>query len=247
MKFLILLVGLLSILSCKKEEQPILTKQEVVLDTATQLFTVINVLKPDSLNKDQVISLLKNGLNNTMRKQKGFVSSQLHASLDNHYIINYTQWESGEDLQAAGALVGSGGAPNMAAAFSKGNPDYHPYKLIGQYTSEAKPVIIDEEGSLLTIVNILIPKDGVSKTTLGNMLKEALADELVSQSGFISSTIHESIDNNFIINYSQWVDGAALNKMVTRLQSGNAPKLGAAFGASTPDFHPFSIVGSYYP
>lgn len=42
-------------------------------------------------------------------------------------------------------------------------------------------------------------------------------------------------------------DGAALNKMVTRLQSGNAPKLGAAFGASTPDFHPFSIVGSYYP
>ncbi len=54
------------------------------------------------------------------------------------------------------------------------------------------------------------------------------------------------MDNDYVINYSQWKDQASLQAMVERLKSGNAPKLGAAFSASIPDFHPFKINSTHF-
>ena len=244
------IVMVLSFISCKEEvETPVIveTPKEVVLETSTNLLTVINVMKPDSIQKAEVLTLLQEGTKETMAKRQGFVSSNIHSSLDNRYIINYAQWETGDDLQAAADLVNSGGAPKMGKAFSMSSPDFHPYQLVEQYNGSSKPIKIDEKGELLTIVNILKPVDGVTQDELIGLLKDAMKNEVLNQSGFISTTIHKSLDNDLVINYSQWKDGGSLQGMVARVQSGDAPKLGKAFGSGNPDFHPYSIVKSIYP
>ena len=219
----------------------------VQLDTEAELLTVINIMKPSTPDKASVLSLLKEGINKTMVYQEGYISSSVHTSLDNDYVINYSQWRSMDDLAAASELVSSGKTPKMVEAFTKGKADYHPFKLAGQYTSSLnKKVTIDKKGKLLTIINILIPKDGTSKEELTLLLKNAVADDVLTQPGFISSTILESMNNNYVINYSQWKDGASLQAMVTRLQSGKAPKLAKAFSMSTPDYHPFLTTSSHF-
>jgi hypothetical protein len=135
----------------------------------------------------------------------------------------------------------------MVEAFTKGKADYHPFNLVGQYTSVPNSkVSIDKEGKLLTIINILTPKDGTSKEELISLMKDAVSQEVKTQIGFVSSTLLQSMDNNYIINYAQWKDEVSLQGMVTRLQSGNAPKLAEAFSMSTPDFHPFKINSSHF-
>jgi len=244
----LLLLVIIGMSSCKKdEEETIVVEKKVALITNPNLLTVINIMTPNTSDKINVLTLLKEGIDETMSKQQGYISSNVHSSMDNEYIINYSQWETGEDLQSAGELVGSGGAPKMAQAFSLSSPDYHPFQVTAQYKSDNnKKVYIDYKNEILTIVNVLKPIDGVSQTELTQLLKTALADELVTQAGFISSTVHESMDNDYVVNYSQWTNQAALNTMVERLQSGNAPKLGLAFSNATPGFHPFTIVSSHF-
>lgn len=218
----------------------------IALETNNQLFTVINLMNPDSSNQERTLSLLEAGLQKTMIKQDGFVSSSLHMSLDNSYIINYAQWESENHLQAAADLVNSGGAPNMGEAFSLSNPDYHPFILTAQYKSSGVSPIIDTEGELLTIINVLQPLEGVTQEELLSLLMKAIQEEVLIQEGFVSATLHQSMDNDYIINYAQWEDEAALNGMVERLEAGNAPKLGTVFSKSKPDFHPFRVIKSFF-
>lgn len=238
----LLSIGLLS--ACSGNS---IKEKTVQLDTKAELLTVINIMKPSAADKESVLSLLKAGINETMIYQEGYISSSVHTSLDNNYVINYSQWGSMDDLAAASELVSSGHTPKMVEAFTKGKADYNPFKLAAQFTpSQNTKVTIDKEGKLLTIINILTPKDGTSKEELTLLLKNGVADDVLNQPGFISSTILESMNNNYVVNYSQWKDGASLQAMVARLQSGKAPKLAKAFSMSTPDYHPFSIASSHF-
>lgn len=244
----LLLFVIIGLTSCKNDDdETTVVEKKVELIINPDVLTVINLMTPNTDNKNNVLTLLKEGINETMSNQNGYVSSNVHSSMDNEYIINYSQWDSGEDLQSASQLVGSGGAPKMAEAFSLSNPDFHPFLVTAQYKSDSDTkVYLDYNNEVLTIVNVLTPNDGVSQSELAQLLKTALADELVTQPGFISSTVHESMDSDYVVNYSQWTNQEALNVMVERLQSGNAPKLGLAFSNATPDFHPFTIVSSHF-
>jgi quinol monooxygenase YgiN len=221
-------------------------EQTVQLDTKAEILTVINIMKPKKADKDKVLALLKEGINSTMTALDGYISSSVHSSLDNNYVINYSQWKSMDNLAVAADLVSSGGAPKMVEAFTKGSADYHPVKLVGQYKKTEGKVFIDRKGELLTIINILKPKVGITKQKLVALLDDALKNELLTQDGYISSTVLESMDNDYVINYSQWENQASLEAMVKRLQSGDAPKLGLAFSSSSTDFHPFSITSSHF-
>ena len=238
---LLLSIALLSACSNNSKEKT------VQLKTTSDIVTVINIMKPTETDKKTVLSLLKSGIDETMSKQEGYISSNVHSSLDNNYIINYSQWKNIDALTVAADFVNSGGAPKMVEAFTKGKADFHPFKLVSQYqVNTQESVTIDAKNKLLTIINILTPKEGVSKEEIISQLNDALENELTTQAGFVSSTVHQSLDNNLIINYSQWKDMNSLQEMVKRLKTGKAPKLGKAFSMTTPDFHPFTIVSSHF-
>lgn len=47
-----------------------------------------------------LIDLLDRATENVMRKQPGFISANIHRSLDGTRVANYAQWRSKADLEA---------------------------------------------------------------------------------------------------------------------------------------------------
>ena len=219
-------------------------QEEVTLIVNPDLLTVINIMSPQEEDQDKVLTLLQEGIDGTISKLNGFVSTNLHKSTDNNYVLNYAQWSSQEDLQGAVDLINSGGAPQMAEAFSLSNPDFHPYLVTAQFSPTNSRVSMDRQGDLLTVINRIKPNDGIEKEDLAQLLKEAMAEEIMQRPGFISATVHESLDNDYIVNYAQWKDQASLDETIRTINAGGAPKLAEVFSKSNPDFHVYTIVAT---
>ena len=253
-KTVYLTLSLLAVLLTACDYEDLLTGHpketpQVVISAESDLLTMINIMQPDSAEQAEVATLLGRGMDSTASRQDGFVSASIHQSLDNHYVVNYAQWRSLEDVQAVVDLVQRGEAPEMAEAFARGNPEFHPYAVTAQFFSVDRPdneVAIDQKGNVLTAINLLVPNEGVSQSTVARLLKEAMAEEASKQPGFISATVHESLDNDYVVNYAQWKDQASLDAIVELVGNGDLPKLGQAFTLSTPDFHPYAVVSTHF-
>jgi heme-degrading monooxygenase HmoA len=65
-----------------------------------QPVTQITVIEPEPGKQDEALALMEDRAR-FMARQPGFVSISLHRSLDGKRIVNYVQWKSREQLQAA--------------------------------------------------------------------------------------------------------------------------------------------------
>ncbi|MGL5794588.1 MAG: antibiotic biosynthesis monooxygenase family protein [Waterburya sp.] len=110
-------------------------KQKSLIEAQSEILTVVNVLIPKPEKQAKVISLLQKGMTDTMQHQPGFISANIHKSLDSSHILVYAQWEDRESLQNAVKLIETGKAPSMMEVFSIGNPEYHPYEVVSVHRS----------------------------------------------------------------------------------------------------------------
>jgi len=101
-----------------------------VIDSKSGILTVINVIEPKDVEQEVILEYLQKGITETMRYQKGFISANIHKSLDSNDIIVYAQWKDKESPQNAVKLIEEGGAPNMLYVFGHSTPNYHPYEVI---------------------------------------------------------------------------------------------------------------------
>ncbi|MDQ3537532.1 MAG: antibiotic biosynthesis monooxygenase [Actinomycetota bacterium] len=62
--------------------------------------TLINVFTVAPEAQQQLVDLLVEATEQVMRHQPGFVSANIHASLDGTRVVNYAQWRSREDFMA---------------------------------------------------------------------------------------------------------------------------------------------------
>ena len=100
----------------------------------TDILTVVNVLTPKLEEQDRVIALLQKGMTDTMQHQPGFISANIHKSLDSSHVVVYAQWKNNKSLQNAVKLIEAGQAPSMMEVFSIGNPEYHPYEVVSVHS-----------------------------------------------------------------------------------------------------------------
>ncbi|MFI2765093.1 antibiotic biosynthesis monooxygenase family protein [Streptomyces echinatus] len=70
------------------------------IDTTRPVATLINVFTVSPDRQTELIDLLAQATEETMKHQPGFISANFHASLDGERIINYAQWESEEHYRA---------------------------------------------------------------------------------------------------------------------------------------------------
>jgi quinol monooxygenase YgiN len=61
--------------------------------------TLINVFKVGPSNQQQLIELLSQATENSVKTITGFISSSLHKSIDGTKVTMYAQWRSMEDYQ----------------------------------------------------------------------------------------------------------------------------------------------------
>jgi quinol monooxygenase YgiN len=73
-----------------------------------KVITIINVFTVDLAKQQQLVDLLIQATESSIRHTSGFISASLHRSLDGAKVAMYAQWRSVEDYQAmrknAGAL-----------------------------------------------------------------------------------------------------------------------------------------------
>jgi quinol monooxygenase YgiN len=65
-----------------------------------ELVTLINVFKVDPKDQQQLVDLLVDATEQTMKHLPGFVSASIHRSLDGKTVVNYAQWSSKEAFEA---------------------------------------------------------------------------------------------------------------------------------------------------
>lgn len=61
--------------------------------------TLINVFTVKPEHQRELVDLLVTATEDVMRHQPGFVSANIHASLDGERVVNYAQWESAAAFQ----------------------------------------------------------------------------------------------------------------------------------------------------
>src|ERR1700687_5931394 len=96
-------------------------------DTSTiragaEIFTLINVFSVAPDRQRELATLLIEATEQTMRHQPGFISANIHTSLDGRHVVNYAQWRSRDAFEAM--LRSPDARPHMtrAAALASFDP-----------------------------------------------------------------------------------------------------------------------------
>jgi quinol monooxygenase YgiN len=69
------------------------------ISKSNKLVTIINVFTVEPENQQQLIDLLARATETYVRHVPGFISANLHRSLDGTKVAMYAQWRSVEDYQ----------------------------------------------------------------------------------------------------------------------------------------------------
>ncbi|MDQ4011451.1 MAG: antibiotic biosynthesis monooxygenase [Actinomycetota bacterium] len=71
-----------------------------VIQTGSTPLTLINVFTVAPERQGVLIAHLQDATEQIMRHQRGFVSANIHASLDGTRVVNYAQWQTRQDFEA---------------------------------------------------------------------------------------------------------------------------------------------------
>lgn len=69
------------------------------IDADSSLITLINVYEVDREQQAKLAHALEEATNQSIRHQPGFVSVNIHSSLDGTRLVNYAQWASKADFE----------------------------------------------------------------------------------------------------------------------------------------------------
>jgi quinol monooxygenase YgiN len=73
----------------------------ISVTAGTDQVTLVNVFDVDPARQDDLVAALDRATAEVFTSLPGFVSANLHASLDGKRVVNYAQWASAEAYQAA--------------------------------------------------------------------------------------------------------------------------------------------------
>ena len=90
--------------------------------------TLINVFIVDPQNQDKLVTLLEHATESVIYNLPGFISANIHKSLDGTRVVNYAQWKSKEDLEAM--LQNPQAKEHLDEAFRLSQPDPHLYDVV---------------------------------------------------------------------------------------------------------------------
>ena len=72
----------------------------VTISRDNDVVTLINVFTVRPKDQQRLVDVLIDATETVMRKQHGFVSANIHRSLDGTRVTNYAQWRSRETFEA---------------------------------------------------------------------------------------------------------------------------------------------------
>jgi heme-degrading monooxygenase HmoA len=100
---------------------------QTTISKENNLVTLINVFTVDPQDQQVLIDILVEATEKVMKNIPGFISANIHKSLDGTKVVNYAQWESKEAFEAM--LLNKEAKPHMARAASIAKFEPHLYQV----------------------------------------------------------------------------------------------------------------------
>ena len=85
----------------------------VTIRKGRDVLTLVNVFTVKPENQQKLVDMLTEATDQTMKKLPGFISANIHRSLDGTKVVNYAQWRSKTDFDAM--RQNPAAQPHMAA------------------------------------------------------------------------------------------------------------------------------------
>jgi heme-degrading monooxygenase HmoA len=98
--------------------------------------TLINVFTVKPEDQDKLVTMLNEATEKTMRNQPGFVSANIHKSLDGLRVANYAQWRTKQDFEAM--LKNAEATAHMQAIGKIATFDAHVYAVSEVHAGPAR-------------------------------------------------------------------------------------------------------------
>ena len=92
------------------------------IDKDNKLVTLINIFTVEPAKQQQLVDLLIHATDTSMRQLPGFISANIHRSLDGTKVANYAQWRSVADFQAMQKNPAAKPHMEQAAALARFEP-----------------------------------------------------------------------------------------------------------------------------
>ena len=107
-----------------------------------KLVTLINVFTVEPAKQQELVDLLIHATETAMCHVPGFISANIHRSLDGTKVVNYAQWRSVADFEAM--QKNPLAAPHMqqAAALAKFEPGL--YEVVATHSAASEPLLPTE-------------------------------------------------------------------------------------------------------
>jgi quinol monooxygenase YgiN len=94
-----------------------------------RLVTLVNIFRlRDPADQQRLLDVLIDATETTMRHQPGYISANLHRSLDGTHVVNYAQWRSTADFEAM--LSDPQAREHMARAAQLAGFEPHLYEVV---------------------------------------------------------------------------------------------------------------------
>jgi quinol monooxygenase YgiN len=87
-----------------------------------EIMTLVNVFTVEPEDQNRLVQLLVDATEQTMKNLPGFVSANIHRSLDGKQVINYAQWRSQADFDAMRQNPAAGKHMKEASALAQAEP-----------------------------------------------------------------------------------------------------------------------------
>jgi quinol monooxygenase YgiN len=107
----------------------------MMISLSRNVVTLINVFTVEPANQRQLVELLANATETSVRHAPGFISASLHRGLDGTKVTMYAQWRSLEDYQAMRENPGPLPYLQQALAIARFEPGM--YEVVGVYAGAA--------------------------------------------------------------------------------------------------------------
>lgn len=73
-------------------------RKEATIRANSGITTLINIFTVEADNHQELLAVLKAGVETFFSKMPGFISSSVHDGRDGRQVINYSQWRSAADI-----------------------------------------------------------------------------------------------------------------------------------------------------
>lgn len=176
------------------------------ITTKNEVLTVIIIFSVEPKRQQQLIDAIVEFLE-TVKQQPGFVSANIHKSIDGVKVANYAQWRSQEYYNN---FLNNAKIQSKAAKLREFSPpDINVYEVVISESKVGIPQIKPRQ--YLTH----FAEFRMQPANQPRMIE--LAQENVNKAmelpGLISANFHRSLDGTRVINYGQWLDRESIENL----------------------------------